>query len=78
MRYRSFAVYCLFAALLGTGFALVWIAATGEYRPPIWVTCLAAIGTGWIADVLEQTVERRHHQAVRRGQAHASVKHPVS
>ena len=32
MRYRPFAVYSLLAVLLGAGFALVWIAATGEYR----------------------------------------------
>ncbi|WP_093803960.1 hypothetical protein [Streptomyces sp. Wb2n-11] len=75
MRYRPFVVFSLLAALLGAGFALVWIAATGEYRPPIWVTCLAAIGTGWVADVLEQALARRH---TRKARAHVEGPKPTN
>lgn len=62
----------LIAALAGT-FAGVWIAATGTYRPPLWVNPLAAAAVMGVAAVLEgiarsrrpRPVPARHRRTVR-------------
>jgi hypothetical protein len=41
---------------LATAFAGGWIAATGTYRPPLWVNVVAATGVVGAAWVLEEAV----------------------
>lgn len=74
-KHRSFIVFALLAIALGVLFAAVWMLATGEYRPPLWVTVAAAIGTGFIADALERSLNRRH---ARRQRTHVEGPRPTN
>lgn len=51
------------AALAGT-FAGAWIAATGTYRPPMWVNPLAAAAVMGVATVLEGIARARRPRPV--------------
>jgi hypothetical protein len=53
------------AALAGL-FAASWIAATGTYRPPMWVNPLAAAGVMAMASVIEHAARARARLAPAR------------
>ncbi|GGU62209.1 hypothetical protein [Streptomyces lavendofoliae] len=63
--HRGFLVYTALVVAIGTVNAAVWIAVTGEYRPPVWATCLAAVLSLLIADQLERAWARRHTRRAR-------------
>jgi hypothetical protein len=64
-KYRGFLVYTTVVFAIGTVNAAIWIAVTGEYRPPVWATCASAVVTLLIADQLERAWARRHARPAR-------------
>jgi hypothetical protein len=72
-KHSGFLVYTTLVFTIGTVNAAIWIAVTGEYRPPIWATCAAAVLSLLIADQLERAWARRH---ARQARARAHRKQP--
>jgi hypothetical protein len=58
-RLHRFALGILIPAGAGIGFAAVWIAATGTFRPPVWALITVSVVLGVLSYALETAAEHR-------------------
>ncbi|MET7713722.1 hypothetical protein [Streptomyces sp. NPDC005407] len=69
-KYRSYLLLIATALILGITAGAVWMAATGQYRPPWWVTIAGGFVLTWVSVWIEGCLtgylERREEKAAAR------------
>ena len=64
-KHRSLILFTLICVPFAAAFCAAWSVATGQYRPPLWATVVAAVVTALVADQLEMALssylDRRAH-----------------
>ncbi len=70
-RLHRFALGILIPAGVAIGFAAVWIAATGTFRPPVWALITASAFLGGLSVVLDTAADPRRRPLPATRRAHA-------
>jgi hypothetical protein len=70
-RPHRFTLGILIPAGVAIGFAAVWIAVTGSFRPPIWALITVSVALGVLSYVLETAGQPRRRRLPARRRAHA-------
>jgi hypothetical protein len=70
-RLHRFALGILIPAGVAIGFAAVWIAVTGSFRPPVWALITVSVALGVLSYVLETASKPRRRRLPARHRAHA-------
>jgi hypothetical protein len=70
-RPHRFTLSILIPAGAGIGFAAVWIAVTGSFRPPVWALATVSLVLGVLCYALEIAGPPRRRRLPARHRAHA-------